>query len=115
MILTGYSRIVSLLDADGKENLSLILEKGEAYYKIHFILMDSLSTLSSITAQSWYKRHVNGNGLWIGNGFGDQYLLKVSKTLQSYYEEIGEQFGYWVKKGKAVCVKLIEEEDDDHE
>ena len=115
VILTGYSRIVSLLDADGKENLSLILEKGEAYYKIHFILMDSLSTLSSITAQSWYKRHVNGNGLWIGNGFGDQYLLKVSKTLQSYYEEIGEQFGYWVKKGKAVCVKLIEEEDDDHE
>ena len=42
-------------------------------------------------------------------------MLKVSKTLQSYYDEIGEQFGYWVYKGKAVRIKLIEKEDDDHE
>ena len=43
------------------------------------------------------------------NGISDQYVLKLTSTPRELREEIPENFGYVVKNGKAVLVKLIEE------
>jgi len=49
------------------------------------------------------------------DGFANQYMLKVSKHSSSLYQEIGDKFGYVLKRGKvsltkvATCAKEEEE------
>ncbi len=51
-------------------------------------------------------------GLWIGDGVADQYVLKCNKVTALLYEEIGDGFGYLFNHGRPVRIKLLSEEVD---
>ncbi|MEG2813592.1 MAG: hypothetical protein RSA79_03230, partial [Oscillospiraceae bacterium] len=56
----------------------------------------------------WYKNHVKGaDGIWIGDGFVDQYVLKSTKVTNKLYDEIGDEFGYNLNKGRLILTKLL--------
>lgn len=107
-MIIGLKRFVEQLTDDGKEKLSILLAKAESFYKLHFVIAEAVSSMSSFSYEEWYKRHVNGSeGLWIGDGVADQYTLKISKVTNELYEEIGNEYGYSVVRNKPTLIKLL--------
>ena len=107
-MIIGLKRFVEQLTDDGKEKLSILLAKAESFYKLHFVIAEAVSSISSFSYEEWYKRHVNGSeGLWIGDGVADQYTLKISKVTNELYEEIGNEYGYSVVRNKPTLIKLL--------
>ncbi len=108
IVFVGYKRFCSQLSADGQEKLGLILLKAEANYKLHFIIVDSLADFNSYNYEEWYKRQISGaDGIWIGDGVADQYMLKVNKITNELYEEIGDDYGYMFNRNRPTLVKLL--------
>lgn len=108
IVVCGLERLFSVLSDDGKDKFRVFLEKGQSAYKIHFIVAEEVKQLSTYTAEGWYRQNVNsGNGIWIGDGFAEQYTLKISKHSSSLYQEIGDNFGYVVKRGKPTLIKVV--------
>ncbi len=107
-IVIGIKRLFDKLTADGKDKLKTLLEKADDIYKIHFVFVETAVKLNEFSYDDWYKRHIsNGEGIWIGDGVADQYILKVSKVTSSLYDEVGDSYGYRIQKGKYTLIKLL--------
>jgi S-DNA-T family DNA segregation ATPase FtsK/SpoIIIE len=110
-VICGIKKLFDRLSADGKEKLSLLIEKAHSYYKLRFVIVDSLTQLNACAYDDWFKQHLAGvEGLWIGDGVADQYLLKVGKLTTDLYEEVGAAYGYFIAKGRATLVKLLSDQ-----
>lgn len=107
-IVNSYSSLTPLLSADSKDKLGLLLEKGEALHGINFIIFESVSNVSMYSSEPWFRKHCSmGDGIWVGNGIANQYQLKISKLTNDLYQEVEDDFGYIVEKGKTKFVKLL--------
>ena len=82
---------------------------GDVYKRqIHFVIFDTASQLMSQNYNTWYKKHISGSdGIWVGDGFADQYTIKISKITADLYDDIGSEYGYVVSKNRPVLVKLL--------
>lgn len=110
-VICGIKKLFDRLSADGKEKLSLLIEKAHSCYKLRFVIVDSLTQLNACAYDDWFKQHLAGvEGLWIGYGVADQYLLKVGKLTTDLYEEVGATYGYFIAKGRATLVKLLSDQ-----
>ncbi len=109
-VITGFKRLYDALSDDGKDKLNLLLENAEAAYKLHFILFENGTSFQEFTYAAWFKKHVKGsNGIWIGDGVSDQYILKLNKITSDLYEDIGYEYGYLIMKNKPYLMKLLQE------
>lgn len=107
-VFIGFKRFCEQLTADGKEKLGILLEKAESFYKLHFVIIESLSQFNTYSYDSWYKRQITGaDGLWIGDGVADQYMLKINKITSELYEEVGSEYGYAITRNKPTLLKLL--------
>lgn len=107
-VIVGVKRLLDQLTADGKDKLQLLLEKAEAIFGLHYVLIETVSGYSSVSYDSWYKRHITGgDGIWIGDGVTDQYVLKPTKVTSDLYEELDSDFGYLFIRNRPVLVKLL--------
>lgn len=108
IVIVGIKKLFEALSADGKDKLNILLEKGEAFYKLRFVMVDSAQNFSALASNVWYRRHLTGaDGLWIGDGVADQYVLKVNKVTSELYEEVGDEFGYLLSHNKPVRIKQL--------
>lgn len=108
LIIVGPNRLMQQITEDSRDKLNVLLEKGEATYKIHMVIAETAGQFNPLSFETWYKKHVPGSeGIWIGDGLADQYVLKASKITSEMYEEIGDSFGYALIRSKPVLVKLI--------
>ena len=107
-VIVGFKRFYDMLSDDCKEKMTVLLEKAEAFYKLHFVIVESVTQLNSFSYDAWCKKQIQGtDGLWIGDGVADQYTLKVSKVTNELYEEIGADYGYAFNKSRLTLVKLL--------
>lgn len=107
-VIVGIKKLLDQLTADGREKLCTLIEKAESIYKIHFVIIDSLAQFNNYNYEPWFKRHVAGtDGLWVGDGVADQYLLKVSKVTSDLYEEIGNEYGHSIIRNRPTLIKLL--------
>ncbi len=108
IVILGCKMLFDQLSSDGKEKLSIMIEKAEAIYKIHFVIIDASTQYGSFSYDAWFKRHVNGSvGLWIGDGVADQYLLKISKVTSDLYEDIGSGYGQLINRNRPTLIKVL--------
>lgn len=113
IVFVGYKRFFSRLTPDGQDKMNLVLLKAEAIYKLHFVIVDALSDFSAYTYEEWFKRQISGaDGVWIGDGIADQYMLKVSKVTNELYEEIGNDYGYVLNRNRQTLIKLLSSVDE---
>ncbi|MBR2828444.1 MAG: hypothetical protein IKE70_04360, partial [Bacilli bacterium] len=65
----------------------------------------------NINFESWFKSSIDlSEGIWLGNGIGNQFTLKVTTNSRVLRAEVQPGFGYCINKGKAVLMKLITDE-----
>ena len=90
--------------------------------KVSIVIFDTIDNIKQFEYESWYKTVVPSNhGIWIGDGISDQYTIKLSKNPRYLKEDIGNKFGYSIKKGNPLLIKVLsnstseEEIDDDDE
>ena len=90
--------------------------------KVSITIFDTIDNIKQFEYENWYKTVVASNhGVWIGDGIADQYTIKLSKNPKYIKDEIGDKFGYSVKKGNPIFIKVLtnataeEEVDDDDE
>jgi S-DNA-T family DNA segregation ATPase FtsK/SpoIIIE len=89
--------------------LQTAMWKSDKAYNVHFIVAESLNSLTPFTVENWYKAHIDGNnGLWVGSGISTQYRLNVSKKPQDYSSELESDFGFVVTGATATLVKLLQ-------
>ena len=71
-------------------------------------IIENVNNLSSISYEEWFTKQVSlSNSIWIGNGVSEQYILKINKISRDMYSEIGDDFGYVIKDGKAKLIKVL--------
>ena len=108
VIINSLSDLTDVLDDTEKEKLSLILLKGQLQYNILIVVGEQARKASSFVYEKWYKTHLTQtDGIWIGSGVDEQYQIKTSRITSDMHEELSLQFGYSIRKGKAVRLKLL--------
>lgn len=108
-VIIGFDKFMNLLSEEDKNNFVNVLTKSKESLKVHFIFIDIPGAYKSYEFETWYKSSINnGSGLWIGDGFADQFLIKPTKVIQDYYEVIGNNYGYIVENGQVKFIKVIE-------
>ena len=76
---------------------------------VSIILLDNVQQIKSVEFDSWYKRYViNSDGLWIGSGIAEQFVLKYNQASNRLDNNCDINFGYVIKNGNARFVKLLE-------
>ena len=107
-LIIGLKRFSQQLSDDGKDKLGVLLEKAESFYKLHFVIAETPAQWNGFQYDSWYKRQVSGtDGLWIGEGVADQYLLKLNKLTSELYQEVGSDYGYSIRRKRPALLKLL--------
>lgn len=108
-VIVGIKAFFNQLSEQSKEDMALLLEKAEAVYKLHFVFCDTADHLSTFSYQDWYKRQLSStDGIYVGDGIADQFLLKVNKITGDLYAEIGNRYGYTVSRGRPKLIKLLQ-------
>ena len=105
-MIIGIDKLIQILQDEGidfEQNLSRAYEKGN----YGFIIVDCASKIKDHEYDSWYKQYIeNDNGIWVGNGFDDQYLINILDR-RGINNNIGNSFGYYVESGEFKQIKLI--------
>ncbi len=113
-VVVGLKHFYEQLTTDGKEKWNVLLDKAESIYKVKFIFVESPASLNGFNFESWYKKQITGSdGLWIGDGVTDQYVLKVSKITSDLYLEVGCEYGYIFTRNRSTLIKLLSSKEDE--
>ena len=108
-VIIGFDKFISSLSKEDKDNFINILNKSKETLKVHFIFIDIPSGFKPYEFEAWYKSSINSSsGLWLGDGFAEQYLIKPTKVIQDYYDIIGNSYGYIVENGQVKFIKIVE-------
>jgi len=110
LVVAGLSAVYDALPYEQKEPFIKGLQRIVKENKTTILWGDNAGNFSSIAYESWLQDFTAlDSGIWIGNGFGDQFFLKPSGG--SYYEDIGGQFGYLLQQGEVSLAKMLQGEE----
>ena len=111
VVILGLDKFYNGLSAESKKVFENILSQNKEIGVVNFIYIDTPSALKKNEYNAWYKDSVdNTSGLWIGDGFSEQNVIKISRLDKSYSLIIGNKYGYITEVGTPKFVKLIEKE-----
>ena len=116
-IIIGLEKFLQTLSNE-ELNFEEILSKAKEKQKYSFIIAENVNKIKNYAYDDWYKKYFeNDKGIWIGNGFDDQYLINLVER-KGIRNKIGRSFGYIVKSGEFRQIKLVgmkDMGDDDYE
>ena len=116
-IIIGLEKFLQILSNE-ELNFEDILSKAKEKKKYSFIFVENVNRIKNCSYNEWYKKYFeNDKGIWIGNGFDDQYVINLVER-RKIQNKIGRSFGYVVKSGEFKLVKLVgmkDMGDDDYE
>lgn len=105
-IIIGVDNFFSMLeenDINFEENLKLIEENTNT----NLIFVDSANKMKELEYEDWYKKYVSGeDGIWIGNGVDEQYLINISDR-KDINNNCGKSMAHVIKDGSVTQIKLL--------
>ena len=106
-IIYGLDRFLSTLE-NAEEKMNAILSAASETGKISIIAMDTSNKLKNHEYDSWYRKYSSEeNGIWLGNGINDQYLLNANLPLRERDNNCGMAFAYSINPRRTVEIKVI--------
>ncbi|MBR2587815.1 MAG: type VII secretion protein EssC [Bacilli bacterium] len=112
-IIHGIDNFFKELSTENQEKFEKILNEQVKLKKIIFIIVDTVDEIKTQEYNSWYKTINLKNGIWLGPGLYEQYLLEANVALKETNEALQNSFGFIINKSQARLAKLLEEENDD--
>ena len=107
----NVNSLLNKLDPKDKPKFNDIINNCKANGNIRIIIVDTIDSIKAIAFEPWFKPNADlSEGIWLGNGLGDQFTLKVTTNSRIIRAEIEPGFGYIIRKGKATLVKLMSDE-----
>ena len=133
-----YARLISNIDKDTKNhtigifigidkfladyanvgsNFNAVIKQLEEKANYSVIIVENANKLKTHEFDDWYKNYISKeNGIWVGNGIDNQYLITINSSRKELVNNCGRSFGYIIKDGIATLIKLLEmKEDEDNE
>ena len=108
-IIVGIEALKNRLSDDNKKKLEDLFITSKDLGTICFIIVDSVDKIKKNEYENWYKNCVDSNnGIWLGNGIADQYVIKTNQRIEEMKKEVPHNFCFVIKKGKPYFVKFIE-------
>ena len=109
--LMNVNAMFNKLSAIEKGKFTTLITECKTKSNIKFIIVDNIDVIKSINFETWYKGNVDlSEGIWLGNGIGNQFTLKVTTNSRILRQEVQPGFGYAIRKGKAALIKLMIDE-----
>ena len=109
IFIIGFEKFYNKLDDDHKKKLQKILLDNSEFPKINFVLVDVPSGFKKFEYEDWYKKSFdNSNGIWVGPGLGQQFLIKTVSASNAI-SSVSLEYGVIIKNGTARAFKLINE------
>ncbi len=103
-IIVGIDKFLGNVDSGLEQTLAKAEDAGNTY----FVIADSAVKLKGHEYDPWYKKFVSkDNGIWIGNGMGEQYLISTESSFADFRVNYGKSFGYGVQNGVATLIKVL--------
>jgi S-DNA-T family DNA segregation ATPase FtsK/SpoIIIE len=112
-IITNYSALKDAMAHDEtlQQKLAAVMERGDTAFNMILIVADQAQNMSMVSANKWFKKHVSADnakdGIWVGSGITSQYQLEIKKQTPDMREDLPYGFGYVVRQGKAVKLKML--------
>ncbi|MBP5678410.1 MAG: type VII secretion protein EssC [Bacilli bacterium] len=111
VVLIAINVLLGKLGMEEKTQLTDMIGNSKQKGNIRYIIVDTIDVIKTINFEPWYKGNVDlAEGIWLGNGIGNQFTLKVTTNSRILRQEIDPGFGYIIKKGKAELMKLMSDE-----
>ena len=111
VFMMGVNNFLGKLSASEKTDFTNMITNSKESGNIRYIIVDNIDVIKAINFESWYKGNADmSEGIWIGNGIGNQFTLKVTTNSRVLRQEVDPGFGYVIKKGKAELMKLMSDE-----
>ena len=108
LLIFGIKKFVDMLTSDQRDKFLTLIDKADPCYKIHIVAVESAARFNDLCYDMRVKNKAPGTeGIWIGDGVTDQYLLKINKITADLYEEVGSSSGYIITHSKPRLVKLL--------
>ena len=105
VIITGINNILKK-EPKVKEILKIIFKKVENQEKVNFAFVDEINNINEINKE--FSKYIsNENGIYVGSGIDSQYLFNIKNNNRTLREEITNEYGYVIIKGKTTKIKLI--------
>ena len=106
-VITGLGTLLKKLGLSEKEKLTTMLSQST---NTKYIIVDTIDNIKTLSYEAWFKGNTSlSEGIWLGNGIANQFTLKVTTNSRILRAELEPNFGYAIKKGKAILVKLVTE------
>ena len=109
--IIGVNSLMNKLSTIEKGKLQTLINDAKTKNNIKVLIIDTIDVIKSISFEAWYKGNADlTEGVWLGNGIGNQFTLKVTTNSRILRAEVEPGFGYCIRKGKAALIKLMSDE-----
>ena len=105
-VIIGIDKLLSYLE---NYNFNDTFKKMEEIGRCNVILVENANKLKNHEYDDWYKNYISkDNGIWVGNGVNNQYLININSNRREINDNCGSSFGYVIREGIATEVKMLE-------
>jgi len=114
IVIVGLNQLNNKLSSDSRKKFGQFMNMTKDIRKVSIVIVDVIDNIRQFEYEDWYKTSVSNNhGIWIGDGIADQYTIKLSKNPKYIKEDIGNKFGYSIKKGNPTLIKVLSNSTDE--
>lgn len=107
LIINNYFELYASVSKQAQNKLVKVLEIAPKIENFIIILIGSDNSVLEASFEDWYTDNIHGNnGIWIGNGIKDQYILLLDEPPKNIEELESNKYAYVVLDGKLEKVKL---------
>ena len=109
IVIPEFGKMIEILSEDGQSKLKNLLLHINAGFGMISVVCDSEQAAGRYHVSGFRKEQCEGNGIYIGNDLGGQFVLKVQEKYRKrgQKQQIGKGSGYMIQRGVPKQVQLI--------
>ena len=111
-VIVGLSDLLLSFSSEFSNKVNELFKRVNPAFRVHFVLCDSPIDITKYSFEDWYKQQINGEGIWIGDGIGDQFVFNITKRNRDLNRDIDNKYGFVVDRGKPYLTKLLGESEE---
>ena len=110
VVIFGVYDFINKLSEDTKKLLSEMMRKDNQIGLVSFVFVDNPDVIKAFSYEEWFKYGCDtSRGIYIGSGFSNQNIFKISRINSEDREEITNDYGYVINSSKQSKVKLLQD------